>query len=120
MVFAMDDRQRREQIRRRKRKKAMQRKRMLRNMILAGFALILLVLGFLIFWKPVHKQVKLEVGETLELNDFLKKEKKRASFVTDMNEIDLGSVYNIQYSYVLNFVNCKKECDCCESWFKKV
>ena len=82
MVFAMDDRQRREQIRRRKKKKAMKRKRMLRNIILACFALILLGLAFLIFWKPVHRQVTLEVGEEIELNDFLKKEKKKATFVT--------------------------------------
>ena len=84
----MDDRQRREQIRRRKKKKAMQRKRMLRNIILACFALILLGLAFLIFWKPVHRQVTVEVGEEIELNDFLKKEKKKATFVTDINEID--------------------------------
>ena len=84
----MDDRQRREQIRRRKKKKAMKRKRMLRNIILACFALILLGLAFLIFWKPVHRQVTLEVGEEIELNDFLKKEKKKATFVTDINEID--------------------------------
>lgn len=84
----MDDRQRREQIRRRKKKKAMKRKRMLRNIILACFALILLGLAFLIFWKPVHRQVTLEVGEEIELKDFLKKEKKKATFVTDINEID--------------------------------
>lgn len=84
----MDERQRREQIRRRKKKQAMRRKRMLRRMILTGFAVILLGLAFLVFYKPVHKQVKLEVGEELELNDFLKKEKKRASFVTNVDEID--------------------------------
>ena len=88
----MDERQRREEIRRRKKKKAMKRKRMLRNMILTGFALIIVVVLFFIFWKPVHKQVTLEVGEEIQLNDFLKKEKKRANFVTNIEEIDTAKL----------------------------
>ena len=43
---------------------------------------------FLIFWKPVERKVDLEVGSTLAVEQFVKKEGRKASFVTDVDEID--------------------------------
>ena len=73
---------------RQRKKQVMRQKRMIRNTILLVGALLIGFLVFLIFWKPVKKRVDLEVGSTIAVEQFLKKENGKGSFVTNVDEID--------------------------------
>lgn len=54
------------------------------TVILAGVALF--------SWKPVKEEVKLEVGDEIQIADFLMNEEDNASFKTDISKIDTSTL----------------------------
>lgn len=59
------------------------------TIIASILAVTLVICGIIFFtWKPVNKEVKLEVGESISIDAFLTKATTNASFKTDISQID--------------------------------
>lgn len=64
------------------------------GIICACVLVLLLIVGCtaLLSWKPVKEEVKLEVGENIEISSFLMNENDNASFETDVTKIDTSAL----------------------------
>ncbi len=83
-------------IREEKRRKRRRRLKIIRAALIGGMLLILALIIFIIrlifFSNPVERKVKVEAGTELKVKDFLKKDKVKAEFVTDVTKVSLDHV----------------------------